>query len=108
LHEHTGKFRKAIKEDQSTHPDGVIRVTKEFEKELHAEVDRMIAQTKNDIATLYKTLDEWSKLKEEQHGKDDNYKAVIETERRYAEILTKSMDQRLDTLNNSFHRLRKR
>lgn len=109
LDEHAKGFHNEIKHDlKSTSREQVKGVTKEFEKELQAEIDKLISLAKADIGTLQKTMDEWTGIKRTLKGKDERYDAILETERRYAEVLTSSMAHRLDALNNSFHRLRKR
>jgi hypothetical protein len=109
LHEQTKAFHQAVKEDDGKAPAIAVQGTsRAFEKELHASIEKLIVQTKADITSLQKTMDEWTSLKRTIKGKDEHYAAVLETERRYAEVLTSSMGHRLDALNNSFRRLRRR
>jgi 2-oxoglutarate dehydrogenase complex dehydrogenase (E1) component-like enzyme len=109
LDRHVKNFRGAIKNDTGRYEKAHLqKLSTEFEGELHAELDKLMGQTKKDLNTYMKTLEEWAELKQQLHGKDERYDDLMKTELKYAKILNNSMLTRLESLNQSFHRLRKR
>ena len=111
LDKHVDEFKKAIEHDIKVHhPDQLRKHADDFEHEVHEELARLIELTRDDLklyTKVFKSLQEFEKTMHKLALKDRTYVKIADAEIKYAELINKSMNSKLDSLEKTFRRMRK-
>jgi hypothetical protein len=112
LDRHIDEFRKALSEDLKEQDLSKLKVhAKEFEDEVHSELDRLIEATKEDLDMYLRTLNRLAAFKAAMKAiskEEPRFKGIVETELKYAEVIHRGMKQKLSTMHKMFSRMRAR
>ncbi|MFH1916150.1 MAG: hypothetical protein ABIJ21_02705 [Nanoarchaeota archaeon] len=112
LHKHVEDFKKALKEDLKSQDLKILKVhAEEFEAEIHDELARMLSVTRTDLDHYLKTLHSLAEFKavmKELENKDPRFRAIVETELKYAKVIHEGLHQKLSALERLFHRMNAR
>lgn len=110
LDRHVQEFESAIKKDIKEHDNKRLVIhAREFEHEIHEELAKLIDLSKQDLMLymrLFKKLQQLKKTLKKMGVADSRYERIAEAEYRYAELISTSMDRKLDSLYKLFKRMR--
>ncbi|MFH1071853.1 MAG: hypothetical protein V1743_00310 [Nanoarchaeota archaeon] len=110
LDKHIGEFIAAMRDDIKQHAVQNLREhTKEFEFEVHEELDRLIDLTKQDLELyikVMKSLNDFKRLMKSISHTDPQFEKIAEQELKYAAVIHQDMHHKLATISKIFKRLR--
>ncbi len=110
MDKHINELLQKIKTDFNNHePELLKKDVKNFETEIHEEIELLFKKTKQDLELFIRTLNSLSGLRKflSENLKDNNFNPLSESELGYAEALKNSLIDKIDTLNLLFKKIRK-
>lgn len=109
LDKHVDEFERAISNDLKQHDAKKLRKhADEFEHEIHDELGLLIKQTRDDLKLYNKVFRKLQKFRKRMEKlENSSYSSIAGHELKYADLITKSMNHKLDALERLFKRCRR-